>query len=223
MKRVKVYSGYERLWHWLQAVAIIGLLFSGLEVHAPHRLHLFGFARAVKVHEAIALLVAINAFLSLFYHLTTGALRRFIPEPKDFFSLAMAQAKYYAYGIVKGVPHPVKGTRHHALNPLQQVTYVLILNVALPIQVITGALIWWAPSWPLWVKKYIAGLGMLTRIHMLAAWFFAAFLVLHIYLSTTGPSPLAYFKAMIFGWEEQEEPAETAAAAQRSTEPRRRG
>jgi len=34
---------------------------------------------------------------------------------------------------------------------------------------------------------------------------------------------LAYFKAMIFGWEEQEEPAETAAAAQRSTEPRRRG
>jgi len=202
-------------------VAIIALLFTGLEIPAPDRLQVLGFARAVKVHEAIALLVAINAFLSFFYHLTTGALRRFIPEPKDFFSLAMAQAKYYAFGIVKGLPHPVKGTRHHALNPLQQVTYVLILNVALPIQVITGALIWWAPSWPLWVKKYIAGLGMLTRIHMLAAWFFAAFLVLHIYLSTTGPTPLAYFKAMIFGWEEEEKPAASAAAAHRPAAPRR--
>jgi len=211
MRRVRVYSIYERLWHWVQAAAIIVLLFTGLEIHAPHRLHLLGFVAAVKVHEIVALLVGVNAFLSLFYHLTTGALRRFIPEPKDFVSLAIAQARYYAYGIIKGLPHPVKGARHHAFNPLQQITYVLILNIALPIQVVTGALVWWAPSWPLVIKKYVGGLGLLTRIHMLAAWFFAAFLILHIYLSTTGPTPLAYFKAMIFGWEEEEGPAEPPA------------
>jgi thiosulfate reductase cytochrome b subunit len=203
MRRVKVYSLYERLWHWLQAVAIIALLLTGLEIHAPNRFHLFGFAHATKVHEVIALVVTLNAFLSLFYHLSTGALRKFIPEPKDFVALAIAQAKYYAYGIFTGAEHPLKGSRRHAFNPLQQVTYVGILNIVLPLQVITGVLVWWAPSWPRTIAN-LGGLGMLARMHTLLAWFLAAFIIFHIYLSTTGPTPLAYFKTMIFGWDEED-------------------
>ena len=208
MNRVATYSLYERIWHWLQALAIITMLITGLEIHSPERLHLFGFQRAVRVHEIVALLTVANAFLSLFYHLSTGALRKFVPEPKDYFSLALAQARYYAYGILRGAPHPVRGARHTRFNPLQQVTYILILNVLLPLQVITGILVWWAPSWPETIRR-LGGLAAISYIHAMIAWLFAAFIIVHVYLSTTGPSILTYFKSMIFGWEEVSETEES--------------
>jgi len=208
VNRVATYSLYERIWHWLQALAIITMLITGLEIHSPERLHLFGFQRAVRVHEIVALLTVANAFLSLFYHLSTGALRKFVPEPKDYFSLALAQARYYAYGILRGAPHPVRGARHTRFNPLQQVTYILILNVLLPLQVITGILVWWAPSWPETIRR-LGGLAAISYIHAMIAWLFAAFIIVHVYLSTTGPSILTYFKSMIFGWEEVNEAEES--------------
>jgi len=201
VNRVATYSLYERIWHWLQALAIITMLITGLEIHAPERLHLFGFQRAVRVHEIVALLTVANAFLSLFYHLSTGALRKFVPEPKDYFSLALAQARYYAYGILRGAPHPVRGARHTRFNPLQQVTYILILNVLLPLQVITGILVWWAPSWPETIRR-LGGLAAISYVHAMIAWLFAAFIIVHVYLSTTGSKLGTYFKSMIFGWEE---------------------
>jgi len=30
---------------------------------------------------------------------------------------------------------------------------------------------------------------------------FTAFLIMHVYLTTTGPSPTAHIQAMILGWE----------------------
>ena len=106
MKRVVIYTAFERVWHWLQALTILLLLVTGLEIHAPGSVRLLGFARATAVHEALALFTIANAFLSLFYHLATGAIRQFIPRPRDFFSLAIAQIAYYTRGIFTGAPHP---------------------------------------------------------------------------------------------------------------------
>jgi thiosulfate reductase cytochrome b subunit len=39
--------------------------------------------------------------------------------------------------------------------------------------------------------------------HTLAAFLMLAFLIVHVYLTTTGHSPLAHIKAMITGWEDQ--------------------
>jgi thiosulfate reductase cytochrome b subunit len=36
------------------------------------------------------------------------------------------------------------------------------------------------------------------------AWLFATFIILHVYLTTTGPEPLSGIKAMIMGWEDVE-------------------
>jgi len=51
------------------------------------------------------------------------------------------------------------------------------------------------------VSQKLGGLGFLVPFHSLLAWLFAAFLILHIYLTTTGHTPLASIKAMISGWE----------------------
>ena len=39
-------------------------------------------------------------------------------------------------------------------------------------------------------------------IHTLGAWLFASFVVMHVYLTTTGHTPLANLKAMVLGYED---------------------
>lgn len=201
MKRIVLYSAFERVWHWLQAVTILLLLVTGLELHLPGRAHLFGFARASMLHEALALFTIANAFLALFYHLASGAIRQFFPQPRDFFSLAIAQIAYYTRGIFSGAAHPFDRDPAHKLNVLQQITYLAVLNLALPLQVATGVLMWKANAWAGLVDR-LGGLHALAMVHTLCAWSFAAFVVVHVYLTTTGRTPLTHIRAMLVGWEE---------------------
>jgi len=197
---VYMYTAYERFWHWLQAAAIGILLVTGLEIHAPS-FTILGFATAVQIHNIISFLVVANALFAAFYHLASGQIRQFLPEPRGFFGQAADQLRYYLKGIFAGEPHPFVKRPDRKLNPLQQITYLAILNVLLPLQMITGLLIWGAQRWP-GVEAAIGGLTVVAPIHALGAWLFAAFLLMHIYLTTTGPTPTAYIKAMLVGWEE---------------------
>jgi thiosulfate reductase cytochrome b subunit len=201
MKRVELYSVFERSWHWLQALAILLLLLTGLEIHAPGSVRLFGFARATRVHEGLALFTIANAFLSLFYHVATGAIRQFIPRPRDFFSLAFDQVAYYTHGIFVGAPHPVAYGPDGKLNVLQQVTYLAVLNIVLPLQVATGILMWKAQDWAVLVDR-LGGLPAVASVHVVCAWGFAAFIVMHVYLTTTGRTTTAHLRAMVLGWDE---------------------
>ena len=88
-----------------------------------------------------------NAFLALFYHLATAAIRNFIPHPKGFLANAFEHMTYQARGIFYGESHP-RNAAGQKLNPLQQVTYLALLNVLFPLQIVTGALIWAVGKWP---------------------------------------------------------------------------
>ena len=61
----------------------------------------------------------------------------------NFFDQAIAQAKFYLSGIFQRRTTPFSGkTYRQKLNPLQQISYFGLLNVLLPFQIITGALMW---------------------------------------------------------------------------------
>ena len=203
-RQVYMYDLYERLWHWLQTAVILLLIFTGLIIHEPDKFSLFSFGYVVQVHNVLAAILVVNAALALFYHLASGEIRQFLPRPRGFFDQAFEQARYYLVGIFRGEPHPFARTRQQKLNPLQQITYVAILNVLLPLQVITGILMWGAQRWPE-IAGRLGGLLFLAPLHTLIAWLFAAFVVMHVYLTTTGSMPLANIKAMMLGWDEVEE------------------
>ncbi len=202
-ERVHMYDAYERLWHWLQASAIMILLFTGLVIHKPHFFGMFSFPYMVSVHNVLGFVLLINAALALFYNLASGEIRQYLPEPKGFVARSMAQAMYYSQGIFAGKPHPLQKTKDNKLNPLQQVIYLAILNILLPAQVITGVLIWGLQRWPVLAAE-LGGLPGLALVHTLLAWVFASFIVMHIYLTTTGHSPTAGIKSMIGGWDNVE-------------------
>jgi thiosulfate reductase cytochrome b subunit len=203
IREVYMYTSYERFWHWLQTASILVLLFTGLIIHKPDTFGVFSFRHVVLVHNVLAAILVLNAALSLFYHLVSGEIRQYLPRPRGFFDDAVRQTKFYLQGIFRGEAHPFDRSPDHKLNPLQQVTYFGILNVLLPLQVLTGILMWGAQRWPELAARF-GGLAFLGPFHSLVAWTFAAFIVGHVYLTTTGPYPTAAIKAMMVGWDEIE-------------------
>ena len=51
MKKIYLYSKFERFWHWTQAILIMLLMLTGLEVHGVFTL--FGFEKAVELHNTL--------------------------------------------------------------------------------------------------------------------------------------------------------------------------
>jgi thiosulfate reductase cytochrome b subunit len=202
-RKVYLYTFYERMWHWVQAIAIILLILTGVIVHRPDMFGSFDLGMVVPIHNVLGFLLLFNAFFALFYFLAGHTIQQFLPEPKGFFYQAIQQAMYYGRGIFRGEPHPFEKDERHKMNPLQQATYLVILNILLPLQIITGILIWGAQRWPA-LSNAIGGLQYIAPFHTLVAWTFAAFVIMHVYLTTTGHTPTAALEGMITGWEEVE-------------------
>jgi thiosulfate reductase cytochrome b subunit len=89
-------------------------------------------------------------------------------------------------------------------NPLQRITYLTLAAILLPIQMATGLLYWSYNSWPEWG---LAGLSLevVALIHTAGAFAILSFVIVHIYMITTGHTILAHTRAMISGWEEVED------------------
>lgn len=195
MIKTYLYTRYERFWHWLQAVLIFILIVTGLEVHGVYTL--VGFQKAVSIHNFIGISWLIAFAFFVFWIFTTGEWRQYIPTTQKM----TAVIRYYAFGIFRGEEHPVpkkKGAKH---NPLQRVTYLLLAAVLLPVQMATGFLYWAYNFWEAWGLSLFS-LKFMALVHMIGAFAVLQFLIIHIYMTTTGHSITAHVKAMISGWED---------------------
>ncbi|MBI9084011.1 MAG: cytochrome b/b6 domain-containing protein [Desulfobacterales bacterium] len=191
---VYLYTRYERFWHWFQGVVIILLLTTGFEVHGTFSL--FGFQRAVTIHNYAGLTWLISFFFFVFWILTTGEWRQYIPTTKKMFVVV----RYYAWGIFKGEPHPVPKRKDAKHNPLQRLTYLSVAAFLLPLQMLTGFLYWGYNHWAAWGLPAM-DLSVMAIVHTAVAFAILQFLVIHIYMTTTGHSIFVHIKAMITGWE----------------------
>ncbi len=202
-----LFGRYERIWHWTMALAGVLLIVSGLEIHNAGAHWLLDLPKAVSLHNAFAVVLMLNAGLALFYHLTNRAIRNFIPAPHGLAARVLEHLDYQSRGIFFGGPHPANAPGHK-LNPLQQLTYLALLNLLFPLQIVTGLLIWATGTWPA-VGAALGGLSVIAPLHNAGSWLFLSFFVLHVYLVTTGRTPTHHLAPMITGYGtlESEEPA----------------
>ncbi len=195
--KVYIYKLFERFWHWSQAILIFLLFITGFEIHSTY--NLMGYELAVKVHNATAWVFLVLIVFAIFWHFTTGEWKQYIPTTK----FLKAQFNYYITGIFKGASHPTKKLVYNKFNPLQRIIYLGLKILVIPVQLISGFLYLYF-NYPL--KGFeLQSLELVAIIHTLGAFMLLAFVIAHIYLTTTGHKPLSSMKAMITGWEEMDE------------------
>ena len=207
-RRVLVYTRFERFWHWLQAALILFLAFTGFEIHDSF--HFFGFEQAVRYHNAASIAFIVLIVFAIFWHFTTGQWKQYLPT----FENIRAQAMYYLVGIFKNAPHPTKKTVLTKLNPLQRLVYLGLKVLVIPVMVLSG-LMYMFYRYP---QRYgmealnIDGLETIAVVHTFGAFCLIAFIVAHVYLTTTGKTATSNLEAMITGYEELESDDEVEEA-----------
>ncbi|MCF8063171.1 MAG: cytochrome b/b6 domain-containing protein [Deltaproteobacteria bacterium] len=195
MERIYLYTRFERFWHWVQAGIVVLLGITGFEIHGTYEL--LGFQRAVEWHNTLGITWLVLYAFIIFWHLTTGQWKHYVPTTRMLFHVAL----YYMIGIFRGEPHPVPKSERFKHNPLQRLTYLGISVLLIPFQMATGLLYYTYNSWPGMGLEDLE-LGLLAGLHMAGAFALLVFLVVHIYMTTTGHSVTAHIRAMCTGWEE---------------------
>ena len=205
-KQVYIYKSFERFWHWMQAILIFFLAFTGFEIHGTYSF--FGFREAVRYHNIAAYMFIGLIVFAIFWHLTTGEYKQYIPTLNNI----KAQLDYYIFGIFRNAPHPIKKTVLSKLNPLQKLVYFGLKILVIPLSVTSG-LLYMFYRYP--TKHGVEAINIQTLefiaiFHTIAAILLIAFLVTHLYLITTGETVTSNVKAMLTGYEELEDEEKTA-------------
>lgn len=200
-QKVYIYRSFERFWHWMQALSIFFLAATGFEIHGSFTF--FGYQNAVKYHNVAAYTFIVLIVFAIFWHFTTGEWKQYLPTTKHL----KAQINFYLIGIFQNAPHPTKKTVLSKLNPLQKLTYLALKILVIPTMVISG-LLYMFYRYP--QKGTIEGLNIdtievIALFHTAAAFLLLAFVIVHLYLMTTGATVTSNLKAMITGFEELED------------------
>ncbi len=196
IKKVMLFKRFERFWHWSQAILIIVLLVTGFEIHGSYRL--LGFEQAVNIHVISAWSLITLWLFAIFWHFTTGEWKQYIPT----FQKVGAMVQYYLLGIFSDAPHPFRTSVARKHNPMQRLAYLFIWLVVTPLIWISGWLYLLYASWEKWGLAPYLALQDIAFLHVMGAFMMLVFLIVHVYLITTGKTIFSHLKAMITGWEE---------------------
>jgi thiosulfate reductase cytochrome b subunit len=195
-----------RIWHWLNALGIVTLSITGIQIRFPEYVNLFGsYKAAISLHNTAGITVSISYFLWLFYYLfITGTLvKLYVPNLDDIKRGIIRQALFYFFHFFRGGPNPHHSMPDDKFNPMQKFAYLMIMLILLPLVILTGVLLMnVAPLRELLMM--LGGIKLMVSAHFLIACCFTAFLFVHVYLATMGHTPLAHFKPMWTGWEKLE-------------------
>jgi thiosulfate reductase cytochrome b subunit len=208
---VKRHNWIVRVTHWANAVLLLGMIASGLQIYMafshfgirggpyypnpwdgkpfPHWATLGGWlAGGLTWHFALAWPFVLTGLVYLVYLAVTGEWRSLVFRPSDV--PRAVQMQLYYLRLRK--EHPPQG-KH---NALQKLAYNSILLLG-ALSVLTGFAVY-KPVQLHWLTALFGGYELARYWHFWAVWIFVAFLIVHVALVLlVDPASL---RAMITGW-----------------------
>jgi thiosulfate reductase cytochrome b subunit len=207
---VKRYHGLVRLAHWLNAVVLLGMIASGLQIYMafrhfgprgepypnpfdsaalPEWSRLGGWlAGGLNWHFALAWPFVITGLVYLGFLAWSGEWRSLLFRPRDLGPAIQMQLYYLRLRST----HPPQG-KH---NALQKAAYTLIVVLG-ALSVLTGFAIY-KPVQLAWLTALFGGYELARYWHFWTVWIFVGFTLLHVALVfLVDPASL---RAMITGW-----------------------
>lgn len=186
-------SSIHPLWlrccHWVNAVAIAGMLFSGWRIYNAAPLFPFEFPAqitlggwlggALQWHFAMMWVLVLNGAIYLSLGMTSGRFR------KKFFPLSWRQLK-------DDLLQALRGKLQHAdlrqYNMVQKVAYLFILLDGI-VLVLSGLVLWKSVQF-LFLRTLLGGYDSARYVHFFAMSALALFIVIHLLMVLLVPRTL---------------------------------
>lgn len=192
-----------RLWHWVNAAAIIVLFMSGLNISNAHRYLYWGnygfdpkdawlavmkFPGWATIPQHYNLAVARDWHIIAAWPFAVGLLIIWIAMlANGHFSrnLATTLRDWTPGAVLASVKaHSGNDGGAQAYNPVQRILYGMVFGVLLPLMVFTGLAIspGFEPAAP-WLVDLLGGRQSARSLHFIAAWAIFGFVVIHVVLA----------------------------------------
>ncbi len=209
---VKRHSGVVRLTHWLNAVLLLGMIASGLQIYLayphfgprgdpypvpnpwagggiPEWARLGGWlAGGLNWHFTLAWPLVVTGLVYLGFLVASGEWRSLLFRPRDLRPATEMQLYY----LRLRKEHPPQG-KH---NALQKAAYTGIVLVGV-LAVLSGFAIY-KPVQLGWMVALFGGYELARYWHFVTVWIFVAFTLLHVALVFAADP--ASLRGMITGW-----------------------
>ena len=189
-----LYTLPVRVWHWLNALCFILLLVSGVGMHFAQG----ELATWVDLHNFVGIALCLIWLMFILINLL-GTGHQYIIRLSGLLGRIYRQTRYYLYGIFTGAEHPEHPTANNKFNPLQQLGYVAVMYLVVPLLIVTGLLMLYSDYTPATLFG-LPGKLVVAYTHYGLAAISLLFLLVHLYLCTTGDSLSALFKGMVDGY-----------------------
>lgn len=198
-EKIYFYPVWLRVWHGLNALAIIVLIITGISMQSSLDSPAIGFKLAVNMHNIAGVVVFLGYLVFFIGNMVTKNGKYYLIKMKGFLKNPVKQAIYYSWGMFHGAKYPFPLSEKRKFNPLQKYFYVLVMYMAVPVVIITGIALLF-PEIILDEVYGISGVFMTAILHSAMGFFISIFLIIHLYVATIGKSPVENFKSIITGW-----------------------
>lgn len=201
-ERIYLYPIWLRIWHGINALLFLVLLATGLSMqYSNPDLPLIRFDLAVQLHNIAGLILVFNYLIFLAGNITTKNGTYYRLKLHGLYKELLIQMEYYLFGVFRKRPAPFPMNKDRKFNPLQKVTYVVTMYGLIPVIIITGL----ALMFPEFIIERVfrsSGIFLTAILHTFVGFMLSMFLVIHVYFSTMGSSPISNFKSMLNGYHE---------------------
>lgn len=199
-EKLYLYPVWVRLWHWSNAILFVLLIITGLSMqYSDAEMKFIRFDLAVAMHNISGVLVTFLYALFILGNAISNNGKNYMIKPKGIFKKMLIQFKYYSIGIFKNEKLPFPAKKNYKFNPLQLISYVVVMYLFFPFLIISGfGLLYPETIFP--TVFGFSGIQLTAIFHSLLGFFLSVFMLIHIYTCTLGEKPSTHFKSMINGY-----------------------
>lgn len=202
MKKEKIYlyPVWVRSWHIINALLCLLLILTGISMqYSDPQYPLIRFDISVSIHNIGGVLLSLGYLYFIIGNIVTTNGKYYKSKFNGLAKELAMQAKYYSIGIFKKEKAPFPITETRKFNPLQKISYVVIMYIIFPIIILSG----WVLLYPEFILHdlfAVQGLHLTDILHVITGFIVSLFLIVHVYFCTIGHTAISNFKSMITGW-----------------------
>lgn len=199
-KQMYLYPLWVRIWHMVNLVLFLLLIATGLSLqYSSNEYTIIPFSYAISIHNITGIILCVGYVFYLFANRFTSNGNYYQFRLSGMSGRILKQFKYYSYGIFKKEEPPFPVSVGRKFNPLQKISYVVVMYVFMPIIILTGLGLFFPDILP---NKLFgtSGIHIIDLIHIVIGFILSIFMLIHIYFCTIGKTTTTNFKSMINGW-----------------------